>query len=467
MSTLAAPRGSRTVEVRDIHVVRSPSLPRHVKNLWEVLHKDASTHLQLGTKRQAVERGIQIGTSARVSLTRDVRRKLDKVNTCVIVREMSCFLVKFAHRRPTGDGHDLTAEIEGLESRLRELGPVSVAALPGTIESDAGFDIHINPLQFMSGALVVMPSRLTRQLAERARLWGLRYWPLSPLPIGTPVVAGGGEEMAAGPMVDREHRPRLGGSGPIVKIGVIDTGADILQPLLARRQVHFREFDENGRPVSSVAHDADRARHGTKILSKIIEICDGFGLAQRIELSVALALPIAGTGSPAQLIGALNWLVDEQQVDVLNCSLVTRDWRGKTKYRSLYRDIFISAIEQGVVLVAPTGNDGQGSVGAPAAFSGTVSVGATEPGGQFWKDSGHGYVREEGNVFHPRFIACGMIDGNAHVRTSFACPRATSIIAKALAESRDVKSALASESILLTIGQGKHLGTTSHLSRLP
>lgn len=157
----------------------------------------------------------------------------------------------------------------------------------------------------------------------------------------------------------------------------------------AGRCIIYREFAGN----SNEKNSDDPNGHGTHVLStvgdrRVTSLAEGMsaspvGIAPDVNLMVARALGKDGSGSYAQVIAAIQWIVqnrDIYNVRVLNLSLyspVTGPYWSDPLNQAVMR-----AWEAGIVVVTTAGNDGPeaGTIGAPGNIPYVITVGAITSG---------------------------------------------------------------------------------------
>jgi membrane-anchored mycosin MYCP len=160
---------------------------------------------------------------------------------------------------------------------------------------------------------------------------------------------------------------------PSVRVGIVDTGCDETLADFSGRVIATRDFT-TGDPESTVGD------HGTHLASIVAADDDGtatVGVAPGVSLVCARVLrgddDRGATADPALVAAGIDWVV-EQGASVV---LVGLAGHGSTT-PELERAV-AAAIAADVVVVAPSGSQGGGSVDAfPAALPGVISVGASD-----------------------------------------------------------------------------------------
>ena len=172
-----------------------------------------------------------------------------------------------------------------------------------------------------------------------------------------------------------------GTKGAGVKVAVLDTGVDVSHPDIdlytndssdPTYPGGWAEFDDEGNVVpGSEPHDS--ASHGTHTSGTVSggnASGEYIGVAPHVDLMHGLVIP-SGGGSFAQVAGGMEWAV-EQDADVISMSL------GAPGYYSEMIEPVRNAHSAGVVVVASSGNSGEGSSGSPGNVYESVAVGATD-----------------------------------------------------------------------------------------
>ncbi|MBZ9751786.1 S8 family serine peptidase [Deinococcus sp. HMF7604] len=174
-----------------------------------------------------------------------------------------------------------------------------------------------------------------------------------------------------------------GGDAPTgrgVKVAVLDTGVDLSHPDLTVLP---------GNAVSFVASEPtadDLHGHGTHcagVVAGSATPASGrrYGVAPDVTLLVAKVLDASGFGTDDQIIDAIDWAVD-QGAEILSMSLGSVRGAG-VPYNAPYELIARRLLDQGVLMVAATGNDSHrptwtAPVQDPAACPSILGVAAVD-----------------------------------------------------------------------------------------
>jgi len=159
----------------------------------------------------------------------------------------------------------------------------------------------------------------------------------------------------------------LGVTGNGVNIAILDSGIDL----------DHNELNVAG-GVSYVPNDPsidDPNGHGTFIAGIIGALKDEQGLvgiAPNANLFAVKVLDQSGIGTYSQVIDGIEWAI-EHHIDVVCMSFV-----GQNDSQAL-QDILQTAYDNGIILVAAAGNDGQNNaIAYPAKYSTVIAVGAVD-----------------------------------------------------------------------------------------
>ncbi len=160
------------------------------------------------------------------------------------------------------------------------------------------------------------------------------------------------------------------GAGGQVIIAVIDSGADLDHPDLAANLIPGFNF------LDTAAPPEDDTSHGTHVAGIAAAVGDnGQGVTGLSWGSKIMPLKILDGGSLFDLADAIYYAVDNE-ADIINMSLGASgsDWPCNW---TVVEDAFDYAVDQGVLLVAASGNDYQNGVNCPAAYDQVIAVGST------------------------------------------------------------------------------------------
>lgn len=130
--------------------------------------------------------------------------------------------------------------------------------------------------------------------------------------------------------------------------------------------------------VNDDAHPNDNSAHGTHVAGTVAQTTNNSigaaGLAFDCSLMPVKVLDYSGSGAASELADGIYWAADNG-AQVINMSL---GWFPGYDPGATVHDAVEYAYNQGVVLVASTGNWGTGTVSFPAAYPEVIAVGATK-----------------------------------------------------------------------------------------
>lgn len=181
-------------------------------------------------------------------------------------------------------------------------------------------------------------------------------------------------------------------SGQGVRVCMVDTGVSLSHTALENAEVVFEDFVGN----SDVPTDYGSIAHGTLMAGILLATDVQNGIAPNITLGMAAALSADGennTGSETRVSDAIRWCIFDFQADIISLSL------GGEQDQSASREgpavsATRQAIDAGIFVVAAAGNDGgasdDGYVSAPGNVNLAITVGASDRGGDAWKQSSQG-----------------------------------------------------------------------------
>lgn len=162
-----------------------------------------------------------------------------------------------------------------------------------------------------------------------------------------------------------------GYKGQGVRVAVIDTGLAMDHEDLAANAEAGKNF-VNG--AEGTPYSTDNDTHGTHVAG-IIAADDnekgGVGIAPDAKVSGYCVFPAGSGAETADIKRAINAAVAEKY-DIINMSL------GSPEYDADYETVVKQAYEKGVAIFAAAGNDDTDGNNYPAAYAGTISVGAVD-----------------------------------------------------------------------------------------
>jgi len=180
----------------------------------------------------------------------------------------------------------------------------------------------------------------------------------------------------------------LNTTGADVHVCIVDTGIDLSHPdLEGVSLVGWRDF-VNERDVPY-----DDEGHGTAMAG--ILVADGVltGVALGVDLSIAKALAVDGTGSTDDIAAAVDWCV-ESGADIVSMSLGGAPGVNWVFVETDTLEASVdAALDAGVYVVAAAGNDGEdddGDVATPGSVEDAISVGGVDRSDYLWTGSSKG-----------------------------------------------------------------------------
>lgn len=165
--------------------------------------------------------------------------------------------------------------------------------------------------------------------------------------------------------------------GGVVNVVVIDSGID-------RNHEDLRDVYAGGFSVfSGDEFPVDEAAHGTHVAGTIGALDNSVGvvgIVPGVRLWAAKVLDAEGRGTNEGIIRALDWTLARKQESggrwVVNLSL------GSATASAAEREAVIRLIDEGIIVVAATGNGNSAGIGTrvayPAAYPGVIAVGAVD-----------------------------------------------------------------------------------------
>ncbi len=149
-------------------------------------------------------------------------------------------------------------------------------------------------------------------------------------------------------------------------VAVIDTGASYTHPEIRDRFDKKKGYDF----VDNRDDPVDYSGHGTHVSGTISGV--NCGVAPGATLYALKVLNARGEGSEADVLSALEWCI-KNSMDIANMSL------GAPLASSAFEEMCAYAANQGLLMVAAAGNDGERTARYPAAFGASViGVAATD-----------------------------------------------------------------------------------------
>ncbi|MBU9722421.1 MULTISPECIES: S8 family serine peptidase [Bacillaceae] len=162
-----------------------------------------------------------------------------------------------------------------------------------------------------------------------------------------------------------------------VRMAVLDTGIDSSHPSL-------RNLVDTSLGRSYVGgNPEDRQGHGTHVAGTIASYGNVSGVMQNASLISVKVLGDDGSGSTYGIQQGVLYAASIN-ADVINMSL------GGGGYSQGFSDAIDTAVANGTVVIAASGNDGRASISYPAAYEGAIAVGSVTSSGSRSNFSNYG-----------------------------------------------------------------------------
>lgn len=181
----------------------------------------------------------------------------------------------------------------------------------------------------------------------------------------------------------------LYGGDQSVAVAVLDTGISYEDYQTYKRAPDFATTSIGAGYdfVNSDEHPNDDNGHGTHVAMTIAESTGngvaGAGIAFASTIMPIKVLDASGAGSTATIAAGVDF-ARTHGADIINLSL------GGTDDDPLLHTAIQTAVADGIIVVAATGNDGAASLAYPARYSETISVGSTRWDNERAKYSNYG-----------------------------------------------------------------------------
>lgn len=169
--------------------------------------------------------------------------------------------------------------------------------------------------------------------------------------------------------VDRIDAEKVWGTtaGDLVRVGVIDTGIDLIHPDL---KDNIKSGYNAINPLKSANDDNGHGTHVAGIVGAIDNTIGVIGVGPKIDLYAVKVLDRNGSGYLSDIIEGLDWAI-ASGMQIVNMSL------GTASNVLSFQEAIQRVNAAGIVQVAAAGNSG-GSVSYPAAYSEVIAVSATD-----------------------------------------------------------------------------------------
>ena len=193
---------------------------------------------------------------------------------------------------------------------------------------------------------------------------------------GKPGGGGGGTTQVVPAGVARVGRPTSGSNGLGVGVAVLDTGVDLVHPDLAGTVDAFNAFG-----AQSCQDDEGHGTHVAGIIAARDNTADVIGVAPQATIYCVKVLNSAGSGSDANVMSGLEWVLNNHAsfvpaIKVVNMSLGRP---GSVDDNPAMHDLMTALEGAGLTIVVAAGNDPTVDVSSqiPAAYPEVISVAST------------------------------------------------------------------------------------------
>jgi hypothetical protein len=168
-----------------------------------------------------------------------------------------------------------------------------------------------------------------------------------------------------------------GYTGKNVKIGILDTGCDGSHPQLKGKIRDFAYIDRNGETsLSDASYDTDQ--HGTHVAGIAVGGSPDkpLGVAPEAELLVGVVIP-GGSGTFSQIIGGIEWAMDpDGNPETQDAPIAINLSLGMPGFIDFWTPVFTNALNQNILIVSSSGNEGNGITNSPGNHPYVVGVGS-------------------------------------------------------------------------------------------
>lgn len=173
-------------------------------------------------------------------------------------------------------------------------------------------------------------------------------------------------------------------AGNGIKVAILDTGIDYTHPDLD--DVYSGGYDY----VDDDSDPKDGNGHGTHCAGIVAAEDNGegvIGVAPMTSLYAVRVLDDQGSGYTSDIIAGIDWAINNG-MNVISMSL------GGGSYDDAFNDAINRAYNADIVVCAASGNDGEGTVSYPAAYTNAIAVGAIDSNHELASFSNYGTEQE-------------------------------------------------------------------------
>lgn len=218
--------------------------------------------------------------------------------------------------------------------------------------------------------------------------------------------------------------------GSNTRVAILDTGIDNTHPSLSS----YVDTSLGKNFASGSSTDTmDRLGHGTHVAGTVASYGEVTGVMRTATLIPIKVLGDNGRGSIYGIQQGILYAA-KQNVDVINMSL------GGGRYSSTFNSACKTAVQNGTVVVAASGNESASSISYPSAYDSVIAVGAVDSNGErgYFSNYGTGldFMAPGVDIYSTYLTNDGSYD--YLTGTSMACPHVAGVVGLLKSVDKDI-----------------------------